>query len=224
MLAPQFFFGLESHSQPADNPVRIIHKDIYGNVNPVIPNEENQYIPFSAIITNKSGIKEASLCYTTDGKQWFEVKLTGNGNCWHADVPLSDFSGGKPIPAGGIPVNYYLSATSNNGKTVTKPLNAKAGSLYDFTITTAVEYDKNQFDYATEPAKDDQIKFKMGNTLIREDTSTEPTPTGISDATRLNNKEKIINNVWYDLQGRKLNSKPTQKGVYMHNGRKFVIK
>ena len=45
--------------------------------------------------------------------------------------------------------------------------------------------------------------------------------TGISDATRLNNKEQIINNV-YDLQGRKV-AQPT-KGLYIVNGRKVVIK
>ena len=73
---------------------RIIHKNIHGDVNPVKPDSEEQYIPFSAIITNKSGIKEASFCYTTDGNQWFEVMLTANGNCWHADIPLSNYTGG----------------------------------------------------------------------------------------------------------------------------------
>ena len=208
---------------PADNPVRIIHKDIYGKVNPVIPNSTDQYIPFSAIITNKSGIKEASLCYTTDGKQWFDVKLTANGNCWHADIPLSDFTGGQPIPANGIQVTYYLSATSNNGKTVTKPINAKKGSLYDFTITSAVEYDKNQFDYATEPAADDQIKFVMANALIREDTSVEPTPTGIV-ATDYTDYTDRTGAGWFSLDGRKLQGKPTAKGIYIYNGRKVVIK
>ncbi|MBR2114688.1 MAG: hypothetical protein IJ929_08490, partial [Prevotella sp.] len=29
---------------------------------------------------------------------------------------------------------------------------------------------------------------------------------------------------WYDLQGRKLSGKPTQKGLYINNGRKIVIK
>lgn len=72
-------------------------------------------------------------------------------------------------------MSYYLTATSNNGKTVTKPINAQKGSLYDFTITCAVEYDKNMFDYATEPAPVDQIKFIMAKDLIREDTSVEPT-------------------------------------------------
>ena len=29
---------------------------------------------------------------------------------------------------------------------------------------------------------------------------------------------------WYTLDGRKLNDKPTQKGIYIHNGQKIVIK
>ena len=208
---------------PADNPVRIIHKDIYGKVNPVMPNSTEQYIPFSAIITNKSGIKEASLCYTTDDKQWFEVKLTANGNCWHADVPLSDFTGGQPIPAGGIPVSYYLSATSNNGKTVTKSINAQKGSLYGFTITSAVEYDKNQFNYATEPVPEDQIKFYMANGLIREDTSAEP--TGIievkSEWSMVNGQWSM--DKWYTINGMPLTQKPTAKGIYIYNGKKVVM-
>ena len=34
----------------------------------------------------------------------------------------------------------------------------------------------------------------------------------------------IDHEAWYDLSGRKLNAKPTQKGLYIHNGRKVVIK
>lgn len=48
--------------------------------------------------------------------------------------------------------------------------------------------------------------------------------TGISDATRLNNKEEINNNDWYTLDGRKLSGKPTRRGLYIHNGIKVVIK
>ena len=40
----------------------------------------------------------------------------------------------------------------------------------------------------------------------------------------LNNNEQIINNNWYTLDGRKLDSKPTQKGVYINSGRKVVVK
>ena len=48
--------------------------------------------------------------------------------------------------------------------------------------------------------------------------------TAISDATRLNNKEQSINDAWYTLDGRKLSNQPTQKGIYIINGKKIVIK
>jgi hypothetical protein len=38
------------------------------------------------------------------------------------------------------------------------------------------------------------------------------------------NPESLTVNQWYDLEGRKLQGKPTQKGVYISNGRKVVVK
>ena len=40
----------------------------------------------------------------------------------------------------------------------------------------------------------------------------------------LNNKEEITNNKWYSLDGRRLNGKPTVKGLYIHNGRKVLVR
>lgn len=47
--------------------------------------------------------------------------------------------------------------------------------------------------------------------------------TGINDAIRLND-EQMINDKWYDLNGQQLQKKPTRKGVYLHNGRKVIIR
>ena len=50
--------------------------------------------------------------------------------------------------------------------------------------------------------------------------------TGIVDAS-LNDNGKMTNDnndTWYTLDGRKLDGKPTTKGIYIHNGRKEVIK
>ena len=48
------------------------------------------------------------------------------------------------------------------------------------------------------------------------------------EATSIHNSQFTISNdeagVWYDLNGRKLNSKPGVKGIYISNGRKVVIK
>ena len=55
-------------------------------------------------------------------------------------------------------------------------------------------------------------------------------PTGISDASHLNDKGKMINDSWYDLQGRKIKSQISnlksqiKKGLYIRNGRKVVIR
>ena len=35
---------------------------------------------------------------------------------------------------------------------------------------------------------------------------------------------EVTLDVWYDLNGRRLNGKPTQKGIYIHNGNTVVIK
>ncbi len=47
--------------------------------------------------------------------------------------------------------------------------------------------------------------------------------TGISDATRLNDKGEMINEKCFDLQGRHV-SQPTQKGLYIVNGKKYIKK
>lgn len=48
--------------------------------------------------------------------------------------------------------------------------------------------------------------------------------TGIGDAMRLNNKEKTTNKSWYTLDGRRLNDKPSAKGLYIVDGKKTVVK
>ena len=44
--------------------------------------------------------------------------------------------------------------------------------------------------------------------------------TGI-DASLVNSEE--VNSVWYDLNGRRLQGKPSQKGVYIKNGKKVIV-
>ena len=44
--------------------------------------------------------------------------------------------------------------------------------------------------------------------------------TGISPSPALPQEERA----WYSLDGRKLQAAPTQKGLYIHNGKKVVIK
>ena len=51
-------------------------------------------------------------------------------------------------------------------------------------------------------------------------TDDDPKPTGIENV----NYNGNVNNRWYSLAGQLLQGKPTQQGVYIHNGKKVVIK
>lgn len=200
---------------PADNPVRILHKNIYGDVNP----GTLKAIPFSAIITNKSGIQTAELVFRVNDGKWQTVSLTANGNRWSTAIDLDVFTEGQSL-ADGIPVEYYIKATSNNGKTITKPFCATYGSLYNFTLTNDKSYDADMFDFSTEPMDKNLITFPLGTNWLTEDTSTPPT-VDISEV----KKEKLENtNGWYSLQGCHLDGFPSTKGVYIYNGKKVVIK
>ena len=40
----------------------------------------------------------------------------------------------------------------------------------------------------------------------------------------LNDNGGMINEKWYDLQGRRYDTQPTRKGIYIHNGKKLIIR
>ena len=200
---------------PADNPIRILHKTIHGNVNP----GELTTIPFSAIITNKSGIKEASLVYRVGNGEWTTKALTANGNRFSCTIPLSDLLGTHTL-AEGVAVDYYFKVTSNNDKTVTKPLNAASGALFNFTLTSNATYDEQMFDFSTEPVDKKLITFELKSLYLTEDTSSG-SETGITEIGR---DVRTAKAAWYTINGIQLGQRPTTKGIYIYNGKKVIIK
>ena len=55
-------------------------------------------------------------------------------------------------------------------------------------------------------------------TIVFDGETTGITTTDYTDSTDSTDK------AWYDLNGHKLDRKPTRKGLYIHNGKKIVIK
>ena len=145
--------------------------------------------------------------------EWQKVDLTGNGNCWSGAVSTGSFTAGKPV-------DYYISATSNNGKTTTKPINAAYGGYYSFTLSDKVAYDETKFDFVTTPVSMEDITFKLDTSRLSEDTSTD-TPTGIVEVIRVADKGNSDGKL-YNLNGQRVNQ-PT-KGIYLMNGKKVIIK
>ncbi len=114
---------------PADNPVRILHPSITGNTEDAY---QGTNAPITATITNKSGIQSAKVVYRVDGGQWNEVALTaGSDNGFSGSIPTSTFTSNNESFT---TVEYYISATSNNGKTITKPMPAAQGGYYTFYL------------------------------------------------------------------------------------------
>ena len=96
----------------------------------------------------------------------------------------------------------------------------------------------NKLYYATKSKNIDAFRayFQLNNGLTAGDTSNasvrafvlnfgdDGEVTGIVAQPTLNSQFSILNSEWYDLSGRKLNGKPTTKGLYINNGKKVVIK
>lgn len=73
---------------------------------------------------------------------------------------------------------------------------------------------------------DDQRENRQDSTYSLT-TAAAMTPTTV-DAARLNDKGQMINDKgrdgWYTLDGRRLDGKPAEKGVYLWNDKKVIVK
>ena len=146
---------------PADNPVRILHKNLHGTLEV----GEMEGIPVSAIITNKSGIAHATVQWREEGSNtWNSVDLTANGNRFYGQLPVAQAEQATNI-------EYYISATSNNGKTITKPMTASQGGYYNFSYTMGGIVDSTEFDFSTEPVAKEDITFVFSTDWTSEDNA-----------------------------------------------------
>lgn len=155
---------------PADNPIRILHKNIHDTIISMTQ------VPVSAIITNNSGIAHAEVVYRDNDGAWQTLNLTANGNRFYGNIALEVTN----IPH---TVEYYISATSNNGKTITKPMTAGQGGYYSFNYNTGTpNFDSAMFDYDTMPMSMENITFTFGSNWAYEDNSEPWHPAvGIED-------------------------------------------
>ena len=84
-----------------------------------------------------------------------------------------------------ITFEYYISATSNNGKTITKPMTAHQGGYYHFTYNGELEEpDSMKYDFSTDPRPATDITFVFDANRNYLDTNAAPgsSLTGIASA------------------------------------------
>lgn len=106
---------------PVDNPVRFWHPSWDG----LVPAQSSYHL--TAKITNKSGIQQAQCKWRKNGGTWNTSGLTDSSGYFIGDIAGVSMQGYDSI-------EYYLEATSVNGKTSTKPLNAPTGGYYKMRL------------------------------------------------------------------------------------------
>ena len=122
---------------PAENPVFIRHNALTGN-QPLLST-----YPLDTFIKNKSGLASKFIYYRKSGQTtWIALPLNAGttANNYTASIPGTGFANGDII-------EYFIEATSNNGKTISKPFTAREGGFYKFTIGGNLA--SNRFDVTT---------------------------------------------------------------------------
>ncbi len=115
---------------PAENPVLFWHPSVDGLYSSVQSN-----FNIIAKITNKSGIQKASCFWRKKGTtQYNEVVLTDSSGYFIGKINAGSLTQSDEI-------EYYLSATTNNGKTAFKPIGAPEGN-YQIYFTPRTGFDE----------------------------------------------------------------------------------
>jgi agmatine/peptidylarginine deiminase len=114
---------------PAENPVLFWHPSVDG-----FQNEFKNKFHILAKITNKSGIANATCKWRIKGSSTFtDLTLTDSAGYFIGDIVANGLTSSDVL-------EYYLTATTNNGKTATKPISAPDGFYSTFfSKTTALE-------------------------------------------------------------------------------------
>ncbi|MBP3762483.1 MAG: agmatine deiminase family protein [Bacteroidales bacterium] len=109
---------------PADNPIRILHPSITGGMQDTYT---TQNATIEARITNRSGIASAEVRYRVNGGAWQTLLMNNTGgDTYRTTIPTTTLQGEWEV-------EYYIHATSNNGKSINKPYTGANGGAYRFS-------------------------------------------------------------------------------------------
>ena len=130
----------------------------------------------------------------------------------------------------------FTQAWPGTAVTATKTLNGKKWYYMDFKIKSKDAIVNIIFNQGNETGKKQTVDLNAGNsTKYYEITTTQSqgkytckdvtaiwAPTGITGTPTISNT--TTDNAWYTLSGMKLGKKPAKNGVYIHQGKKVIIR
>ena len=115
---------------------------------------------------------------------------------------------------------------------------AEIGSIYGFAAEEKSGATVGQFVQVTDNVWINPMRAYLKHTVVAParsmdgDAATTELPSsmkvviveGTTGITSMEDVRGKMSDAWYSLDGRKLQGKPTTKGMYIHNGRKEVVK
>lgn len=107
---------------PAENPLLLLHLPVRGV-------HQTTVFAIEAEARNHSGVANATLTWRVKGGAWVTVPLAEVNGKWQGNIV------GNPAAVADT-IEYFVTATSNNGKTVSKPFTAPDG-FYTFAHGTS---------------------------------------------------------------------------------------
>ena len=115
--------------------------------------------------------------------------------------------------------------------TTTATINGKNWFVKDFTLNS--DDDEISFVFSTgsgSPQSHDVTNVNKTSFFEITNTTDDMGYYLVSDVTETNSIENAVNetstkdNAWYTVSGMRLKKAPTQKGIYIHQGKKIVIR
>lgn len=141
-----------THTIGVENPLLIVHQ-------PIKASNSSKTIEIKSMIKHNSGIKNAKVLWRKKGDASFKATemILSNKDNWSAVLPSE---------ASTYDVEYYIEATANSGKTLTRPLVAPKG-YWTITNNTLSVYNWAQESISKpfpNPTKD-KVSFNLENIL-----------------------------------------------------------
>jgi hypothetical protein len=120
----------------------------------------------------------------------------------------------------------FLIVSLPQGFTVSQTTTTRATPAEEATNTVTVEIDRGNFsdislDIQGTGKATITFQAQKGRFFLDEVKVADNTITAIS---RLAPNTGQAHNAWFTLDGRRLNGTPAQKGIYIHNGKKVILR
>lgn len=198
--------------------------DYYGTENNLVHMVQIKHIPANTPVMLKGYARDMYVLYISEGNRAVNHGISEEVFAKNRLVgALEDGVMVQPTeeglaPEGGVTTWHNLGLTQNKFLTFTVASPIAKGRAY--LRITQEEYEDLYAAHVSATAASTSAKIVFEDSDF--DYSADEKPTGIEEVET--NKSTMGNGYYYNLNGVRINGKPTQKGIYILNGKKIVVR